>query len=167
MEIIADIIRGIAVIILLFVCLELLLPKSELQPYIRMVMGLLLVAAVIYPLAGVSKNIYFDSVFSDMEFQTDQILSAGTQMREDWENTAQQEYTEDINNKIESILLLDKDIIDVNCDTVIGENDNWQVNLQIKTLQENAQKKEKWINTISAYFEIAKENINITCIRSE
>ena len=51
MEVVAEIIRGIAALVLLAALLEMLLPEGTTARFIRVIIGLALIASVILPLA--------------------------------------------------------------------------------------------------------------------
>lgn len=157
MEILSEIIRGIAVVVLLYVCMELLLPKSSLQPYIRMVAGLLLIAAVLAPLSQLRLGTAPTALFRAEDYANEQVLQAGQELQAEWQQTARLEYAEAAARRAESLLLLDACISRVEAEGFY-EGESLSLHLLIEASQDRST---AWLQTLSNYFSIGKEAIGI------
>lgn len=163
MEILAEMIRSIAVVIILSLCLELLLPKSELQPYIRTVSGLLLIVAVLSPLKNAGEILRFENILQAPQHNTEQIISAGSELRADWEHNAEASRIKNMNSQIESILLLDNDIIAITAECYYND-EILCAELQIDSLDASKNKQKKWLGILESFFGIQTENVQMDIV---
>ena len=107
MSVITEIVRGVAVVVILCLFVEMLLPRGELVRYVRMMMGLLLIVAVIHPLLGSARSFSFPAVFSGKQIgSTEQILRNGEKLAGVVESMAEKQYREDLCRQMSALALI-------------------------------------------------------------
>ncbi|MCF8009738.1 MAG: stage III sporulation protein AF [Clostridiales bacterium] len=62
MDIIKDLVQTLIIIVVLAVFLEMLLPQGNMNPYVKMVMGLLIIIAVLHAISGLLQQNWLSSV---------------------------------------------------------------------------------------------------------
>ncbi len=124
------------------VCRQVLLPSGSLKKYTQFVMGLLLVAAMLNPLLGLTRGLAPEikaSVFTDMQRlladdgQTEQIVAAGSNLASGARAQAAQELAAGLEKQIASLVGLADGVeactVEVNLDADLlyeaAEADSW------------------------------------------
>jgi len=108
LDMISEMVRNIAVLVLLALFMELLLPFGELSRFIRMVMGLVLLAAVLNPILGLLKQEQLLPSFQKEDYsqETAAILDRGEELSTQMEDQALSEYEQSTVSQIEALVSL-------------------------------------------------------------
>ena len=137
-----EVCRQLLVLAGLSLFLEVLLPSGSLKKYTQFVMGLLLVAAMLNPLLGLTRGLAPEikaSVFTDMQRlladdgQTEQIVAAGSNLASGARAQAAQELAAGLEKQIASLVGLADGVeacrVEVNLDADLlyeaAETDSW------------------------------------------
>ncbi|MDR2713174.1 MAG: stage III sporulation protein AF [Clostridiales bacterium] len=94
LEVITEIVRNVAILTLLTLFLELLLPDSQLSRFVQMFMGLLLLAAVLNPVLGLlNLGELLNPVMAAADSsQTAALIQEGQDLASDLQQSAGREY---------------------------------------------------------------------------
>lgn len=108
LDMISEMVRNIAVLVLLALFMELLIPFGELSRFIRLVMGLVLLAAVLNPVLGMLKQEALLPSFQkeDYSAETAAILDRGEELSAQMEEQALGEYEQSTVSQIEALTSL-------------------------------------------------------------
>lgn len=152
----SEVCRQVLVLAGLSLFLEVLLPGGNLKKYAQFVMGLLLVAALLNPLLGLSRGLAPEikaSVFRDMRQlladggSTQQIITAGSNLAEGAKTQAAQELAQGLERQIASLIGLAEGVadcvveVDLNADLLYdaaeqGEWHNWGQVIIVLTIEQ-------------------------------
>lgn len=152
----SEVCRQVLVLAGLSLFLEVLLPGGNLKKYAQFVMGLLLVAALLNPLLGLSRGLAPEikaSVFRDMrqlladDGSTQQIITAGSNLAEGAKTQAAQELAQGLERQIASLIGLAEGVadcvveVDLNADLLYdaaeqGEWHNWGQVIIVLTIEQ-------------------------------
>lgn len=167
---ISEMVRNIAVLVLLALFMELLIPFGELSRFIRMVMGLVLLAAVLNPVLGMLKQEALLPSFQKEDYseETAAILDRGEELAAQMEDQALSEYRQSTVSQIEALASLVDGVKSVEASAEVDSQGVIQkVSLLVtKSTASVAQGelKNKIIDTISRFYGIdpSKFEINIS-----
>ncbi|KJS22448.1 MAG: hypothetical protein VR72_05185 [Clostridiaceae bacterium BRH_c20a] len=121
-ELISDIVKNVAIIILLTTFLEMLLPNNSMQGFIKVVMGLFVMLAILNPVVGLLKADYELTAWqlaSLPEHKVETVLAQGEKIASMQEEQALSEYKIRIERQIEALLKLVPGIANVKCTVMI------------------------------------------------
>lgn len=115
MEILRNIVQNILIIILLTVLLEMLLPEGDMRRYVRLVMGLFVIMAVLQPvLSFFHSGLNLETVSFINSNQTDVDLKAamrrGEKIRAEQQNQAIKGMQQKINSQVLALAKLNKSV---------------------------------------------------------
>lgn len=137
-------IKNIVVIILLTSFVELLLPRSRLEKYTRVVLGLFIVIAILNPILNLFNTNYNFRQITDLLTaqesrgpQISDIMKAGKKLKNSNRQKAKNDYKERIASQVEAILSFDEDLPRATVDV------NLQANNQIKNIIVKFEKEQK------------------------
>ncbi|MCG8401262.1 MAG: stage III sporulation protein AF [Firmicutes bacterium] len=134
MDILRQLIQTIAVIVVLAVFLEMLLPRGDMRRYVKMVMGLLIIVAVLQTVADtVNSDLLQEipdithSADSYEPVSLDQIMAAGRSLTESNREAAAQKYSAGVAQQVLSLAGLNPDVNAVDA-RVLVETDTSAIN---------------------------------------
>ncbi|MCL2817308.1 MAG: stage III sporulation protein AF [Clostridiales bacterium] len=108
MDVLIEIVRGVAVLVILALFLEMLLPEGGMRSFARLVTGLLLIVAVVNPVISAFGKIpvipFLD--FSGRGPSTEEILRQGGELGAALEEQARLSYQEELTRQISALALL-------------------------------------------------------------
>lgn len=122
LEALSDIVKNVAIIILLTTFLDMLLPNTNMQRFIKVVMGLFIMLAILTPIIGLFKADYELSAWqlaSLPEHKVETVLAQGEQIAKLQEKEALTEYENRIEKQIEALVKLVPNIADAKCTVVV------------------------------------------------
>ena len=117
MEAIRLLVQNLIVIIILAVFLEMFLPQSDLRRYIRLVMGLLIIVAVLQAVSSLAKSNWQQSLpeqaidAENLEFPSlGEITAAGENLNKDQSEQAQERYRKSLARQVSALVGIRSDI---------------------------------------------------------
>jgi len=122
LEALSDIVKNVAIIILLTTFLDMLLPNNSMQGFIKVVMGLFVMLAILNPIVGLLKADYELTAWqlaSLPEHKVETVLAQGEKIASMQEEQALVEYKIRIEQQIEALLKLVPGVADVKCTVII------------------------------------------------
>lgn len=118
MEVIASLtawVKGIIFVILFASFLELLLPSNSMQRFVRVIMGLFIMLAILQPVIGIMENHWTESQLpalstrSELNLTNGEILAATNHVARKQEQLARDQYLRDLSKQIRAtVLAIDK-----------------------------------------------------------
>ncbi|MGI6225443.1 MAG: stage III sporulation protein AF [Peptococcales bacterium] len=118
LQALSDIVKNVAIIILLTTFLDMLLPNTSMQRFIKVVMGLFVMLAILNPIVGLFKENYELSAWqltSLPEQKVETVLAQGEKIVKLQEEQALVEYISRIEKQIEALVKLVPGIGNVSC----------------------------------------------------
>ena len=112
--IIGEMVRNIAVLAILSLFWDILLPKGKIKAFAQAVLGLMVVLVILSPLGKL-----FNTDISSISWQDYQdinsggIISAGTNLEGEWQKKAAKSYQESLAKQIKSLVMLVDNVADV------------------------------------------------------
>jgi stage III sporulation protein AF len=112
LELIKDVVREIAIIVLLASFLEMLLPRSNMKRFVQVILGLFILISILNPIASLFSS---DEMVFQIEawryqpqssYEFDEIITNAERITQARENVAVREYEERIEKQITSLVLL-------------------------------------------------------------
>jgi len=122
LEALSDIVKNVAIIILLTTFLDMLLPNTNMQRFIKVVMGLFVMLAILNPIVGLIKADYELSAWqlaSLPEHKVETVLAQGEKIAKVQEEQALGEYKTRIEKQMEALVKLVPGVNDVKCTVAI------------------------------------------------
>ncbi|MFA5384899.1 MAG: stage III sporulation protein AF [Eubacteriales bacterium] len=117
MEAVRLLVQNLIVIIMLAVFLEMFLPQSDLRRYIRLVMGLLVIVAVLQVLSSLSKSSWQQalpeqaiSAESPVFPSLSEITAAGENLNKDQRAQAQEKYRQSLARQVSALVGIRSDV---------------------------------------------------------
>lgn len=111
--IIGEMVRNIAIIALLSLFWEILLPKGKTKAFAQVVLGLLVILVVLNPLGKLFKaDVSAVSWQSYQDAPSGGIISAGTALEDKWQSKAAAAYEESLKKQIKALALLVENVAD-------------------------------------------------------
>lgn len=128
MEILSRLVESLVVIVMLAVFLELLLPASTMQNYVKMVMGLLVVIAVLQVLFDffhADFNLYVPEISAE-SITLEQIQVNAKELSEEYKDKAVEDYRQGVKKQVMALASLNQEVevldAEVELDTSEGKN---------------------------------------------
>lgn len=118
-------IKNIVVVIILAMFLELLLPKSEMQKYVKMVLGLLVILLVLNPVLDLIKqNFSFGERILEIQntMELDNIMTVAQNLEQNNKKNILKTYKEGLNKQVEAQVMTFDEIKEAEAYVVIDEN---------------------------------------------
>jgi len=114
-EVIRELIQTIIVIVVLAVLVEMLLPSGDMRRYVKMVMGLLIIMAILQAAAGVLHSDFMHEVpavtVSDTDAPTlDDIMTAGQEMAGQDREKAEKQFSEGLSDQVMALVGMNSEI---------------------------------------------------------
>ena len=127
MEIIKNLVQTLIIIVILAVFLDMLLPSGQMKPYVKMVMGLLIIIAVLHAISGLLQQNWLQEV-PRVKFQPggqgpplEEIVTAGKQLQLENQNKALEKYRQGISAQVLSMAKLSPGAKVVDADVKISD----------------------------------------------
>jgi len=123
LEAISTIVKNVAIIILLTTFLDMLLPNTNMQRFIKVVMGLFVMLAILNPIIALFQTDYELSAWqfaSAPEHKVETVLAQGEKIAKIQEEQALVEYKTRIEKQIEALVKLVPSIADVKCTVIVA-----------------------------------------------
>ncbi|HBX22253.1 MAG TPA: stage III sporulation protein AF [Desulfotomaculum sp.] len=131
MDVLRQLIQTIVVIVILAVFLEMLLPQGDMRRYVKMVMGLLIIVAVLQSVAGVINSDLLRDIPDVTEAPSgyhpvplEDIMAAGQSLSDANRQEAAQQYSRGIARQVMSLAALNNDLQVVDASVQLHENTN-------------------------------------------
>jgi stage III sporulation protein AF len=104
-NILKEMVRNVSVIVLINLFLSLIVPAGELSRFIRMVMGLLLIAAMLNPIVQIVSGKNFQPIYSATDYQdnTATMLSEGERVAGQLQAAAKKDYDTELARQVEAL----------------------------------------------------------------
>lgn len=141
METIRLLVQNLIVIIMLAVFLEMFLPQSDLRRYIRLVMGLLIIVAVLQALSSLAKSSWKQALpeqaisAENPEFPSlSEITAAGENLNKDQRAQAQEKYRQSLARQISALVGIRSDVEVVSAEVQTYDEPDSQKLGQIKKI---------------------------------
>lgn len=125
METLATVVRNVAVLVLMMLFLQLLLPEGKMERFVRMIMGLLIISAVLGPLlSAVSSLQPAFGLFPQGEYEdnTAQVIAEGQELADAYALDALNEYETATAKQIGAILSLLPQLNDIRTEVHAAES---------------------------------------------
>lgn len=109
MEALRELVRNVAVLVILTMLLQMLLPEGKLSGFVRMIMGLLLLSAILSPLLDFFGNQELAPVYSKSTYETSstqEIINNGQSLAAELNAQANAEYQEGLERQISALVKL-------------------------------------------------------------
>jgi stage III sporulation protein AF len=127
LDIISDLVRNIALIILLTVFIEMLLPKGDMARYIQLIMGLFIIIVIFNPIMTFLSNdeVFENSLwkFSGGEINSEDILAQGEEINKINHKEAMEGYRYRVERQIEAVSMLVPEVNEVKAEVVLNDKD--------------------------------------------
>ena len=127
MEIIKNLVQTLIIIVILAVFLDMLLPTGQMKPYVKMVMGLLVIIAVLQAISGILQQDWLQEV-PRVKAQAggpgpplEEIVTAGKQLQLENQNKALEKYRQGISAQVLSLAKLSPGAKVVDADVKISD----------------------------------------------
>lgn len=131
MDILRQLIQTIVVIVILAVFLEMLLPQGDMRRYVKMVMGLLIIVAVLQSVTGVINSDLLRDIPDVTEAPSgyhpvplEDIMAAGQSLSDANRQEAAQQYSRGIARQVMSLAALNNDLQVVDASVQLHESTN-------------------------------------------
>ena len=131
MDILRQLIQTIVVIVILAVFLEMLLPQGDMRRYVKMVMGLLIIVAVLQTVTGAIHSDLLREIPNLTETPSgytpvplDDIMAAGQSLSNANRQEAAQQYSRGIARQVMSLAALNNDLQVVDASVRLNESTN-------------------------------------------
>ena len=135
MQIVLEIVRSITVLMILYLFVEMLTPSGEMMPYIRMVMGLLLIVVMLQPVLAHRADLSFpallDTAVASGNISTKKILEDGEALSGVAESIAEQRYREDLCRQISSLAMLVAGVRGAETTVFLHEHQIQRINISV------------------------------------
>lgn len=141
MEAVRLLVQNLIVIVVLAVFLEMLLPVSELRRYVKMVMGLLIIIAVLQTAGGLAKNDWladlpeFSAASEPGGARVENIIEDGKKITEKNRQQALEEYKKGISRQVSALAGLDGRFSVIGAEVSVNENHSEKNFGQIKEIK--------------------------------
>ncbi len=128
MEVLRQLVQIIIIIVILTVFLEMLLPRSDMRRYIRMVMGLLVIIAVLQNITALVNKDFFSGIPGVIDrvnyepVSLDKVMAAGKSLAEKNNQEAVQKYGEGLAKQVLSLANMNSEVKAVNAVVHVDEN---------------------------------------------
>lgn len=124
MDVIGEIVRNVTLLVILMLFLELILPRGELNGFIRMIMGLLLLSAVLNPFLEYIGREPFQPVYNEEDYsrETAEILEEGAELSSGMEDKAISDYEKGINGQIGALVSLVQGVSEVKTEVTCDQD---------------------------------------------
>lgn len=127
MDILRELIQTIIVIVVLAVLVEMLLPGGDMRRYVKMVMGLLIIMAVMQAAAGVINSDLVRDIPAVTAAESgapplDDIMAAGQGLAKEDRDLAVQQYSEALSGQVLSLARMNAELQVVDARVTIDEN---------------------------------------------
>lgn len=128
MDVLRELIQTIIVIVVLAVLVEMLLPNSDMRRYVKMVIGLLIIMAVLQSVAGVVNSRFMQEVPAVTVSDTgapplEDIMAAGEELAAINRDKAEQQYREGLSGQVLALVNMNSEMQAVDARVNIdGEN---------------------------------------------
>jgi len=123
-EVIRSLIQNLIIIVILAVFLEMLLPAGEMRRYVKMVMGLLIIVAVIQAAGDLMHRDYSSDLPSLTEKMTDErlsmIMESGKKISSEQEQKAIEQYKRGLANQVMAIANINKELPVVDAEVMVN-----------------------------------------------
>ncbi|NLT95896.1 MAG: stage III sporulation protein AF [Clostridia bacterium] len=122
LDALSDIVKNVAVIILLTTFLDMLLPNSSMQRFVKVIMGLFVMVAVLTPILNLFETDFELSAWqlvSLPEHKVETVLAQGEQIIKLQEEQALTEYKDRLEKQMEALIKLVPNVAFVQCQTVL------------------------------------------------
>ncbi|AGL02024.1 stage III sporulation protein AF [Desulfoscipio gibsoniae] len=115
MDLLRELIQTIIVIVLLAVLVEMLLPGGDMRRYVKTVMGLLIIMAVLQAAAGVINKDFMQDIPAVTVSDTgdpplEEIMAAGQELADTNRDKAVQQYSEGLSNQVLALAGMNPDV---------------------------------------------------------
>ncbi|MDF9407491.1 MAG: Stage III sporulation protein AF (Spore_III_AF) [Pelotomaculum sp. PtaB.Bin013] len=124
MEVIRSLIQNLVVIVILAMFLEMLLPAGDMRKYVKMVMGLLIIVAVIQAVGDLLHRDYTGDLPSLTEKKVDErlslIMESGKKISSEQQQKAIEQYKRGLANQVMALASINKEIPVVDADVVVN-----------------------------------------------
>lgn len=135
MDILRSLVQSLVVIIILAMFLEMLLPMGEMRKYVKMVMGLMIIVAVVQAVGELTRWDYSNDIPSliqkEEQSQLTSIMESGKKISNEQQHKAIEQYRQGLANQIRALANMNKDVhiadVDVRIQSQSGEPDYGQV----------------------------------------
>ena len=131
MDVLRQLIQTIVVIVILAVFLEMLLPRGDMRRYVKMVMGLLIIVAVLQSVTGVINSDVLRDIPDVTEARSgyqpvplEDIMAAGQSLSDANRQEAAQQYSRGIARQVMSLAALNNDLQVVDASVQLHESTN-------------------------------------------
>ncbi len=165
---ISEIVRNIAIMALMTVFFEMMLPRGELQRFARVVTGLLLLLAILSPILNAfTKEKILPAVTSSETKSSTGILQAGEDLKEKLSQDAIGEYQETLGGQIAALAGLAPGAEDVTAQTELEEDGSLsRVTLTVSCGAKVDQEvlKEKISELLINFYTLKQEQLNLIII---
>lgn len=122
LDALSDIVKNVAIIILLTTFLDMLLPNNSMQRFIKVVMGLFIMLAILNPVISLFTEDYELSAWqlaSLPEYKVETVLAQGEKIAKIQEDQALVEYKNRIEKQIEALVKLVPNVAFVKCEVIV------------------------------------------------
>lgn len=124
MEVIRSLIQNLIVIVILAMFLEMFLPSGDMRKYVKMVMGLLIIVAVIQAVGDLLHRDYTGDLPSLTEKKVDErlslIMESGKKISSEQQQKAIEQYKRGLANQVMALANINKEIPVVDADVVVN-----------------------------------------------
>ncbi|MCR4963603.1 MAG: stage III sporulation protein AF [Firmicutes bacterium] len=168
METVAEIVRGVAALLLLSACLDLLLPSGELAKFSRFALGLLLIAVILQPLSALWETWkqHPDIPWPQSEAREDphSYRQQGEALAVYLQGQAYDQYLDQLSRQIQALVCLNEGVEQARARPEIDAQSGVLTGLQVNVLlREGAVlDRQKLSASLSGFFAVAEENITIS-----
>jgi len=166
--VISEIVRNIAIMALMTVFFEMLLPKGELQRFARVVTGLLLLLAVLNPvLSAFYQEQAFPAITLPKEDGREGILQAGEDLRTDISQDAKKDYQETLAKQIAALAGLAPGVQDVKAEVSLEEDGSLaHVTVNASSVKEAEREvlQKKISQLLTGFYSLNQEQVDIIII---
>jgi len=122
LQALSDVVRNVAIIILLTTFLDMLLPNNNMQSFIKVVMGLFVMVAILNPIVELLKDDFELSAWQlslPTEEKVDTILTQGKVIASLQQNQALDQYKDRLEKQIEALVKLIPKVGGVKCSVLV------------------------------------------------
>ena len=168
MEILQEIIRSIAVIIIFAGFMEMLLPDTEARRYIQLIVGLFVIVSLVTPFAKlVDKEKSFEvAAWHVPTDNTQELILKGQKIAQDQQTEITTQAEKRVAIQINALAKLHDGVKDAVVDVKNNEDNSVTVKIKLTTdetvsAEEKSELSEDISNTVTAFFDYPTENIEI------
>jgi len=171
MEVLAEIVRNILVIIILTSFMELLLPEGKQKPFVRFAIGLFILIAVLTPILNAvfsDRNLKINLWNSSADYYySEEIIENGAKIQELIQNSNQEVIKEKIQGQINAMALMVPGVKEVNTEAQVDDEGTLEKVLIVVTTSPESQVRETGLDVFATADQLSSAEMDKEAVQNK